>query len=61
MPKLPPNRWRFEAMYVDVQRPIGFLRFAKQVPTKGSLFSARERLHRDGVADTPAPYTESEL
>jgi hypothetical protein len=54
-------RGGFEAMYVDVHRPIGFLRFAKTVPAKGGLFSARERLHRDGVADTPAPYTEKDV
>ena len=45
----------------DVQRPTGFLRFANPVPAKGSFFSARERLHRGGVANTPAPYTETEL
>ena len=54
-------RGGFEAMYVDVQRPTGFLRFANPVPAKGSFFSARERLHRGGVANTPAPYTETEL
>jgi hypothetical protein len=54
-------RGGFEAIYTDVQRPIGFLRFAKTVPAKGSVFSARERLHRDGVADTPPPYTEADL
>jgi hypothetical protein len=54
-------RGGFEAIYLDVQRPIGFLRFAKAVPAKGSLFSARERLHRDGMADTPAPYSETDL
>jgi hypothetical protein len=54
-------RGGFEAMYVDVQRPTGFLRFANPVPEKGSFFSARERLHRGGVANTPAPYTETEL
>jgi hypothetical protein len=48
-------------MYVDVHRPIGFLRSAKTVPAKGGLFSARERLHRDGVADTPAPYSETDV
>ena len=53
-------RGGFEAVYVDVQRPIGFLRFANAVPAKGSLFSARERLHRDGVADTAAPHTETD-
>jgi Domain of unknown function (DUF4188) len=54
-------RGGFEAIYLDVKRPIGFLRFAKVVPAKGSLFSARERLHRDGAADTPAPYSETDL
>jgi hypothetical protein len=54
-------RGGFKAMYVDVQRPTGFLRFANPVPAKGSFFSARERLHRGGVANTPAPYTETEL
>jgi Domain of unknown function (DUF4188) len=54
-------RGGFEAMYVDVHRPIGFLRSAKTVPAKGGLFSARERLHRDGVADTPAPYSETDV
>jgi hypothetical protein len=54
-------RGGFEAIYTDVQRPIGFLRFAKVIPAKGSLFSARERLHRDGVAETPAPYSETDL
>lgn len=54
-------RGGFKAMYVDVQRPTGFLRFANRVPAKGSFFSARERLHRGGVANTPAPYTETEL
>jgi fumigallin biosynthesis monooxygenase-like protein len=54
-------RGGFEAMYVDVQRPIGFLRFAKAVPAKGGLFSARGRLHRDGAAETPAPYMENEV
>jgi hypothetical protein len=29
-------RGGFEAIYADVQRPIGFLRFAKTVPAKGS-------------------------
>jgi hypothetical protein len=29
-------RGGFEAIYADVQRPIGFLRFAKTLPAKGS-------------------------
>jgi hypothetical protein len=39
-------RGGFESIYVDVQRPIGFLSFAKATPAKGGLFSARGRLHR---------------
>ena len=54
-------RGGFESVYVDVQQPIGFLRFANLLPAKGSLFSARDRLRRGGVAERPAPYTESEL
>jgi Domain of unknown function (DUF4188) len=48
-------RGGFEAVYVDVQQPTGFLRFATPIPAKGNLFSARERLRRDGVSDTSAP------
>jgi hypothetical protein len=54
-------RGGFEAMYVDVRQPTGFLRFATPLPAKGDLFSARDRLRRGGVAETPAPYTEKEL
>jgi len=54
-------RGGFEAMYVDVQQPTGFLRFATSLPAKGNLFSARDRLRCGGKAETPAPYTEKEL
>jgi hypothetical protein len=54
-------RGGFESVYIDVQKPIGFLRFANAFPAKGGLFSARDRLRRGGVADAPAPYTEAEL
>jgi hypothetical protein len=54
-------RGGFESVYLDVQKPIGFLRFAQPLPAKGGFFSARDRLRRGGVAETPAPYTESEL
>ena len=53
-------RGGFEAIYVDVQRPIDFSA-CQNVPAKGSVYSGRERLHRDGAADTPPPYTETEL
>jgi Domain of unknown function (DUF4188) len=51
----------FEAIYVDVQKPIGFLRLANPIPAKGSLFSSRTRLGRNGAAETPPPYTENEV
>ena len=54
-------RGGFESMYVDVQQPTGFLRFATPLPAKGDLFSARDRLRRGGVPKTPSPYTEKEL
>ena len=54
-------RGGFEAMYVDVRQPIGFLRFATSLPAKGNLFSARDRLRCGGKAETPAPYTEKEI
>jgi hypothetical protein len=54
-------RGGFESVYVDVQKPIGFLRFANPLPAKGGLFSARDRLRRGGVAEGSAPYTETEL
>jgi hypothetical protein len=53
-------RGGFESVYVDVQKPIGFLRFAIPMPAKGGLFSARDRLRRSGAPETPAPYTDSE-
>ena len=54
-------RGGFEAMYVDVRQPMGFLRFATSMPATGELFSARGRLRRAGMAERPAPYTEKEL
>ena len=51
----------FESVYVGVQKPVGFLRFANALPAKGSLFSARNRLRRSGVAERPAPYTDAEM
>jgi len=54
-------RGGFESVYVGVQKPIGFLRFANPLAAKGGLFSARDRLRRGGAAEAPAPYTETEL
>jgi hypothetical protein len=41
--------------------PLAFFVLPKRYLRKGGVFSARERLHRDGAADTPPPYTETDL
>ena len=51
-------RGGFESMYVDIHKPIGFLRFGSVVPAKGALFSARSRLGYGGAAERPPPYQE---
>src|SRR5207248_11661964 len=52
-----------EGVYVDVNRPpVGFQAFARDVPMRGPMFSARQRLQVSG--DTPAQppgMTESDL
>jgi hypothetical protein len=51
----------FESVYIGLEKPIGFLRFATSLPAKGSLFSARSRLGRAGTVEKPSPVTESDL
>jgi Domain of unknown function (DUF4188) len=41
--------------------PLAFFVLPKRYLRKGCVFSARERLHRDGAADTPPTYTETDL
>jgi hypothetical protein len=53
-------RGGFEPIYVDVQRPYWFSPFCQDDTCKGQSI-LRERLHRDGMADTPAPYSETDL
>src|SRR2546427_13043253 len=46
-------RGGMEGVYVDVNRPpLGFQAFARDVPMRGPMFSARQRLQVSG--DTPA-------
>ncbi len=56
-------RGGMEGVYVDVNRPpVGFQAFARDVPMRGPMFSARQRLQVSG--DTPAQppgMTESDL
>jgi hypothetical protein len=54
-------RGGMESVYDDMSTPIGMMKFAPLTTARGSVFSARKRLQREGqeVSATPAP--ESEL
>lgn len=54
-------RGGMEAVYDDMVRDTGFLRFAPVLPARGPLFSARRRLGVDGEATTSEPVNEGEL
>ncbi len=47
-----------EAVYVDMEKDIGFLRFAPVEPARGRMFGARDRARRGGRATAPAPVSE---
>jgi hypothetical protein len=46
-----------QSMSMSSTRSVFFV-LPRRYLRKGGVFSARERLHRDGMADTTAPYTE---
>jgi hypothetical protein len=50
-----------EAIYDDLSHPIGFMRFARVVPARGGLFSARKRLGLGGSPEAVEPIIEDEL
>lgn len=54
-------RGGMEAVYDDMVQDLGFLRFAPVVPARGPMFSARERLRREGPAAAPQPIPEKDL
>jgi hypothetical protein len=54
-------RGGIEAIYDDLPRPIGMMKFAPLTPARGSIFSARQRLNREGSESSPAPAAEGEL
>ena len=54
-------RGGIEAIYDDMARPIGMMKFAPLAPARGSVFSARQRLRREGSESSPAPTPEAEL
>ena len=49
-----------EAIYDDIDPPVGMLRFAAGVPARGPMFSARTRLDPTQAAPA-APVNESDL
>jgi Monooxygenase af470-like len=44
-----------EAIYGDVNKPLGFTRFAPTLPARGAMFSARRRAAREEQAAPPEP------
>ena len=55
------RRGGMEAIYDDMPQPIGMMKFAPLEPARGSSFSARQRLRREGTENSPAPAPESDL
>lgn len=54
-------RGGIEAVYDDMPQPIGMMKFAALHPARGSVFSARQRLRREGSESSPAPVPETEV
>jgi hypothetical protein len=56
-------RGGMEAIYANMEKPLGFTAFAPVEPARGSMFSARKRLRLDEPETEPvaAPYAESDL
>lgn len=53
-------RGGIEAVYDDMPQPVGMMKFARLLPARGSAFSARQRLRREGAESSPAPVPETE-
>jgi hypothetical protein len=55
-------RGGMEAIYDDMPRPIGMMKFAPLGPARGPMFGARTRAGRSGAApDAPTGLTEPDL
>jgi len=50
-----------EAIYADIDLPLGFSAFAPVVPARGGMFSARRRLNMSGESTAAAPISEGEF
>lgn len=54
-------RGGMEAVYIDIDVPLGLSGFAQAIPARGPMFSARRRLKMSGEANEPAPLSETDL
>lgn len=54
-------RGGMEAVYDDMVRDTGFLRFAPIQPARGRMFSARDRAGLAGTAGAPPPIEERDI
>jgi hypothetical protein len=50
-----------EAIYDDVPKPIGMMKFAPLKPARGPMFSARTRAGRDSAGPTTPVLSEDDL
>ena len=50
-----------ESIYIDMKKPVGFMRFAPTSQARGAMFTARRRLHPPGEETLPPGFTEEEL
>lgn len=50
-----------EAVYDDIHKALGFMKFAPNIPARGAMFSARKRAGIPGEPASGAPVTESNL
>ena len=54
-------RGGIEAIYDDMPHPIGMMKFAPLHTARAGIFSARQRLRREGSESSPAPAPETDL
>jgi fumigallin biosynthesis monooxygenase-like protein len=54
-------RGGMEAIYIDINMPVGFSAFAPVAPARGAMFSARRRMDMSGEPASVAPLSEAEL
>jgi Monooxygenase af470-like len=55
------RRGGIEAVYIDMESPVGLMKFAPVAPARGPMFSARTRAGMSGDAASTAGITEQEF